>query len=113
MRRREFITALTGVALAWPVEGHAQQQPSKTHRIALVHPSNPTSEMSETGGHSGYKALFQELRRLGYVEGRNLRVDRYSADGRLDRFAELARDVVNTKQRRRQRGADGKARRGL
>src|SRR5262249_31378358 len=60
----------------------------------VVHPSNPISDMTDT---AGYRELFQELRRLGYVEGRNLLVERYSAEGRLDRFGELARDVVMTK----------------
>ena len=93
MRRQEFI-ALVGGAAAWPLTTHAQQSPS-VHRIAVVDPSASVSELNEAGG-SGYRALFQGLRRLGYVEGRNLVVERYSAGGRQDRYAELARDVVPT-----------------
>jgi putative ABC transport system substrate-binding protein len=40
------------------------------------------------------KAFFSELRRLGYVEGRNLLVERRSGEGRPARHPELAREVV-------------------
>jgi putative ABC transport system substrate-binding protein len=40
--------------------------------------------------------LFEELRRRGYNEGRNLVVERYSAAGQTGRYADLARDVVST-----------------
>ena len=43
-----------------------------------------------------FRAFFEELSRLGYVEGQNLGVERYSGEGRTERYAELARDVVNT-----------------
>jgi putative ABC transport system substrate-binding protein len=36
------------------------------------------------------------LKRLGYVEGKNLVVDRYSAEGNFNRYADLAREVVST-----------------
>ena len=49
------------------------------------------------GGDPTYALIFEEMKRLGYVEGVNLNVDRYSADGRFDRFAEIARDVVTTR----------------
>jgi putative ABC transport system substrate-binding protein len=39
--------------------------------------------------------FFEELRRLGFVEGQNLVYERYSAEGR-DQFSELARDVVRS-----------------
>ena len=40
--------------------------------------------------------LFEELSRLGYVEGQNLVVERYSGEGRTEHYVDLARDVVNT-----------------
>jgi hypothetical protein len=52
--------------------------------------------LSETGT-PFYQVFFEELRRLGYVEGRNLAVARYSAEGRNERHAEIAREVVRTK----------------
>jgi len=41
--------------------------------------------------------IFEELRRLGYVEGQNLTVERYSGEGRPEGYADLAREVVNRK----------------
>ncbi len=93
MRRRDFITAL-GTAATWPLAARAQQ-PAKMKRIAFVRPAGPVSEVSVSGS-PYYRAFFEELSRLGYVEGQNLGVERYSGEGRPDRYAELARDVVNT-----------------
>jgi hypothetical protein len=64
--------------------------------IAIVHPSAAVSELSITSEHLGHRALFEELRRLGYIEGQNLVVNRYSGEGQLDRFDDLAREVVHT-----------------
>jgi putative ABC transport system substrate-binding protein len=93
MRRRDFITAL-GTAAAWPLAARAQQ-PAKMKRIAYVSPAAKVSEIS-VSGRADIRAFFEELSRLGYVEGQNLGVERYSGEGRSERYAELARDVVNT-----------------
>src|SRR5215470_9541426 len=94
MRRRKFIT-LVGGAAAWPLGARAQQT-TKTHRIALVHPSASIADMSESGSNPSYVALFKELRRLGYIEGVNLVVTRYSGEGREERYPELCHEVVRT-----------------
>jgi putative ABC transport system substrate-binding protein len=52
--------------------------------------------MIEAGDHPAYQALFNELGKLGYVEGRNLIVERYSAEGRPERSTDLAHMVVRT-----------------
>jgi len=93
MRRRDFITAL-GTAATWPLAARAQQ-PAKMKRIAYVHSAGNVSRISASG-EPFYRAFFEELSRLGYVEGQNLGVERYSGDGRTERYAELARNVVNT-----------------
>jgi putative ABC transport system substrate-binding protein len=49
-------------------------------RIAIFHPAIPTTLLTETGGGSAWRAFFRELRRLGYVEGENLIIERYSAE---------------------------------
>jgi len=95
IRRREFIGALSGMVAAWPLVSRAQQ-PAKAYRIAVVHPSVSIADMSETADNPYYPAFFKELRRLGYVEGGNLVVARYSGEGREDRFTEFCRDVVRT-----------------
>jgi putative tryptophan/tyrosine transport system substrate-binding protein len=95
MRRREFIM-LVGSAATWPFAACAQQA-TKTYHIALVHPSTSIADMNESGGNPSYGALFKELRRLGYIEGVNLVVTRYSGEGREERFPELCQEVVRTK----------------
>jgi len=92
MKRREFITLLAGVA-ASPLTAQAQQ-PATQHRIAIFHPAIPTALLTETGGGSAWRAFFGELRRLGYVEGGNLIIERYSAEGHHERYAGIAREIV-------------------
>lgn len=94
MRRREFITLFGGTAATWPYAARGQQ-PARKKRIALVSPASKVSEMS-LSGLSQYRAFFEELSHLGYVEGQNLEVERYSGEGRPERYSELVRDVVNT-----------------
>src|SRR5262245_57992547 len=92
MKRREFIALVSGAMAAWPFAGRAQQ-PKKIYRIAIVHPSLQVSRMTATSGRY-WRVLFQELRLLGYVEGENLVVGRYSGEGREQDYARLAHDVV-------------------
>src|SRR5438105_4503215 len=93
MRRRKFISLLGGAAAAWPLTARAQQPPMQ-RRIAIFHPAIPTTLLTETGGGSAWRAFFGELRRLGYVEGENLVIERYSAEGHHERYADLAREIV-------------------
>jgi putative ABC transport system substrate-binding protein len=93
MRRREFITLIGGAAAAWPLAAHAQQSASQ-RRIAIFHPAIPTTLLTETGGGSAWRAFFSELRRLGYVEGQNLIIERYSAEGHHERYVDLTREIV-------------------
>src|SRR5260370_1644851 len=92
MRRRKFMTLVGGVAV-WPLAARAQQR-ARQHRIAIFHPAIPATLITETGGGSAWRAFFAELRRLGYIEGENLIVERYSAEGHHERYADLARDIV-------------------
>ena len=94
MQRREFITLFGGTAATWPLAARAQQ-PAKMKRIALVSPAAKIGDMG-VNGHRIYRMFFEELSRLGYVEGQNLVVERYSGEGRTEHYADLARDVVKT-----------------
>jgi putative tryptophan/tyrosine transport system substrate-binding protein len=94
MKRREFITLVGGTA-AWPLMARAQQ-PSTKRRIAIVSPNVDVRVIAVNSGNPYYRALFAELERLGYVEGQNLVVDRYSGEGHLDRFDDLASTVIRT-----------------
>ena len=92
MRRRDFLTGL--LLTAATARGVQAQQSETVYRIAYVHPALPVAAMGED---PLFQAFFEELRRLGYVEGTNLVVTRYSGEGRTERYAELARDVVSSK----------------
>jgi putative tryptophan/tyrosine transport system substrate-binding protein len=94
MKRREFITLIGGAAVAWPLVAPAQQ-PAKMKRVAMVNVAIKPEDM-KIGGNILYAILLEEVKRLGYVEGVNLIVDRYSAERRFDRFAEIAHEVVAT-----------------
>ena len=93
MRRRDFTI---GLLLASTTPSAWAQERAKQHRIAIVRPAGPVALISDTGIHF-YRAFFAELRRLGDIEGQNLTVERYSGEGRTDRFADLAREVVDRK----------------
>ena len=95
MLRRAFITLLGGAAATWPLASRAQQ-PAKMKRIAIVHPSDRVADMSASYRRS-YRGFFDELNRLGFVEGKNLVVERYSGGGQPERFAQLASYVVDTR----------------
>jgi putative ABC transport system substrate-binding protein len=86
---------LVGVT-AGQLAPHAQQS-GKVYRIAWVAPSEPVDVLNESSGHRGYRALIEELRRLGYFEGQNLTFERYSGGGRSESYGQLANDVARRK----------------
>jgi putative ABC transport system substrate-binding protein len=90
MRRREFITLVGGAVVAWPFTAFGKAQ-----RVAIVAPAVPVTVMTETADDPLFPALLKELRRLGYVEGQTLLIERYSGEGRASHYADLARDVVS------------------
>ena len=94
MQRRHFITLVGGAAAAWPLAARAQQA-QKQHRIAFVHSGIPADQLTETAGPFWVRRFYETLRGLGDTEGGNLVVERYSAEGRSDRFASLAAAVVS------------------
>jgi putative tryptophan/tyrosine transport system substrate-binding protein len=96
MRRRDFTI---GLLLATTAQSVRAQEPVKQHRIAIVIPAGPVAVISETSSDALnrrlYQPFFEELRRLGDIEGQNLIVERYSGEGRPEGFADLASEVVN------------------
>jgi putative ABC transport system substrate-binding protein len=90
MRRREFITLLGGATAAWPFAARAQQ-PDRLRRIGvLMGFLEDDPEMKARL--AGYR---QELERLGWSEGRNIRIDYRFAVGSPERFQALARELVS------------------
>jgi hypothetical protein len=75
------------------------QERAKQHPIAIVIHAGAVAVISETSSDAVlrrlYEPFFEELRRLGDVEGQNLAIERYSGEGRPECFADLARQVAN------------------
>ncbi len=93
MRRREFITLLGG-ATAWPLVARAQQA-SKVYRVGLFFSSTPPAEMAGPDPISPVaRAFLHGLRDLGYVEGRNLILERRTAQGNFERIPKIAAELV-------------------
>src|SRR5262245_34537625 len=91
MKRREFIA---GLLVAATLRQARAQQPAKVHRICFVTIAVPIAEITATSSVRNVRAVCRELRRLGYIEGRNLIVERYPVERPT---VELARDVVRSK----------------
>jgi len=89
MRRREFITFLGGAVAAWPLTARAQQ-PERMRRIALL--TGITGEDLLTKARIA--AFLQELQRLGWTEGRNLRIDSRAGAGNLVTMRKYAAELV-------------------
>jgi len=89
MRRREFI-ALLGGAAAWPLEVRAQQ-PVRLPTIGVLGQST-RSVASEWSA-----AFVQRLRELGRIEGRTVAIEYRWAEGRDERYSEIAGELVRLK----------------
>jgi putative ABC transport system substrate-binding protein len=64
----------------------------------MVHPANPVEVMSKTGSLSeGNRAFLDELARLGWIENETIRIDRWTAAGKPERFAGIAQEVAQTR----------------
>ena len=70
LRRREFITLLGGAAVAWPLAADAQQG-ERVRRIGVLFPNAEDDPMVQ----SRVRGLQQGLAKLGWVVGRNIRID--------------------------------------
>jgi len=90
MRRRTFITLLGGAAAAWPLAARAQQA-GKLRTIGFFGSATPSTQ-------SQWLAAFAlRLRELGWTEGLTIAIEVRWAEGRPERFAEIAADFVRLK----------------
>jgi putative tryptophan/tyrosine transport system substrate-binding protein len=87
MKRREFITLIGGAA-AWPLAARAQQ-PRKVWRLGVLQPGAPPEPLLE--------AVRDGVRELGYMEGRDIVLEVRWAEGKHDRLAGLAAELVGLK----------------
>jgi putative tryptophan/tyrosine transport system substrate-binding protein len=91
MRRREFITLLGGAAAAWPYASLAQ--PGPTARLvailwAGIEPGTKAAELATS-------EFVNQARDLGWVEGRNLRVEHRWTSGDAQQVATFAKELVD------------------
>ena len=92
MRRREFITLLGGTAAAWPLAARAQQ-PDRVRQIGVLAPGASTDSDQQFR-----LQVFQDtLRKLGWADGRNVRIDIREAAGSAERFRTYAAELVAAK----------------
>jgi putative ABC transport system substrate-binding protein len=90
VRRREFITLLGGAAAGWPFAARAQQ-PAKLPTVGFLGVSTPAAQ-----GHM-VAARVQRLRELGWIEGRTIAIEYRWAEGRDERYSEIAAEFVRLK----------------
>jgi putative ABC transport system substrate-binding protein len=88
MKRREFITLLGGTA-AWPLTARAQQ--ARLPTIGFLGAATASAWGSWTA------AFEQRLRELGWTEGRTIAIEYRWAEGRPERYAEIAAEFVRRK----------------
>jgi putative ABC transport system substrate-binding protein len=86
--RRQLIAAL-GSAAAWPLAARAQQ-PEKVPRIGFLGPAPASAFLPRV------EALRAGLRELGYVEGKNIRIEYRWADS-VDQLPELIAELIDMK----------------
>jgi putative tryptophan/tyrosine transport system substrate-binding protein len=91
MRRREFI-ALMGASVAWPFAALAQE-PGRTYRVGLLTAEPPRHQVQ--GG--AFDALFDGLRRLGFIEGKNLEVHNQVYGQHPELLTEYVAELVKAK----------------
>ena len=89
MKRRDLII---GPLVSLVSTASFAQKVGKIRRIAIAHASSPIADIRIDGDNPLVNVFFEELLKLGYVEGRNLEIVRFSANGHTDHFREIARE---------------------
>ncbi len=87
MRRRNFIALLGSAAVAWPLAARAQR-PEKVPTIGFLGPLSQSAQSTWTA------AFVQRMREHGWIEGRTVAIEYRWAEGRRERFAEIAAEFV-------------------
>jgi putative ABC transport system substrate-binding protein len=90
MRRREFITLIGGAAVAWPLATRAQQS-ERMRRVGVV----MGSIESDPRAQAQVAALRHELQKLGWVEGRDIRIDVRFASADPNQIRTIAAELMS------------------
>jgi ABC-type uncharacterized transport system substrate-binding protein len=93
MRRRDLIL---GSVFSLFATSSTAQKSGKLRRIVIAHAAAPISEIKIDGNNPLLTVFFEELHKLGYAEGQNLEIVRFSAEGRTDHFGEISEEIVRT-----------------
>ena len=91
MRRREFITLVGGAAVTWPIAAHAQQV-DRMRRVGVL--SGLAADGSDQLGQSIVATFSQALQQLGWIDGRNVRIDQRSIGGNAEDARKHAMELV-------------------
>jgi ABC-type uncharacterized transport system substrate-binding protein len=89
IRRRQFITLLSGAAVAWPLAARAQQ-PDRMRRVGAL--MNTAADSAD--GQARFAAFVHGLQQLGWTDGRNARLDVRWAAGDPERIRRYAAELV-------------------
>ena len=91
MRRRDFIKGIAGSAVAWPLAAHAQQ-PEQKRLIGVLMPYAESDSADEA--QSGFAAFREELGKVGWAEGRNIKIDARWAAADVESMKRFAKELV-------------------
>src|SRR5262247_1951577 len=91
MRRREFIRLLGGATAAWPLAARAQQ-PDRVRRIGMLFLYSQT----DREGQARLAAFLDTLQKLGWTDGRNVRIEYRWSAGDVDREKASAAELVRS-----------------
>jgi putative ABC transport system substrate-binding protein len=92
LRRGEFITLLGGTALLWPLAAPAQQT-DRVRRIGALMGDFPETASE---GQAAIAAVREGLQKLGWVEGRNIRIDTRWAAADMEAMQRFAKQIVGS-----------------
>jgi len=89
MRRRDFIRGVLGSATVWPLPALAQQQPGRVRLIGVL--TGIAEDAESKARHAPFR---QELQRLGWVDGQNVRIEARFGAGDAARIRKYAAELT-------------------
>ena len=89
MKRRQFICMVGSAVAAWPLPARAQL-PDRMRRVGVLMSTAP----DDPEGSARIAAFLQNLQQLGWIDGRNVRIDTRWGAGDADRYRKYAAELV-------------------